>query len=211
MKFDPVMYLIESRILRIFFIICLPVIAFSQPYKSTYKISGSVNVDSGRAIFLPLGNSSNYHYQSSVSSKIVAGHFEISDSIEYPTSYALRIDIHDTPVYISEFFMVDSGMQAMNFDVNKGRVEPEIVNRSMNELNNDYYNYLKETNEKRNNYYTYSDSLTSLYPSNLPNDLSVELSKRWKNINLLEFSSKYRARRIKKIPGEKYWFRLNEG
>jgi len=191
MKFKSVMYFIENRILRIFFITCLPVIAFSQPYKSTYKVSGSVNVDSGRAMFLPLGNPKNYRYRSSLSSKIVAGHFEMSDSIDYPTSYALRIDINGTVVYVSEFFMVDSGIQALNYDINKGRVEPEIVNRSMNELNNDYYNSQKEVNAKRNNYFSFSDSLTSIYSKNLPSDLSVELAKRWNDLNLLRYRQLY--------------------
>ncbi|HEY4289936.1 MAG TPA: TlpA disulfide reductase family protein [Puia sp.] len=188
---NSAIYSIKNRILAILFITYLPAIVFSQPYRSTYKVSGNVNVDSGKAVFLPLGSDNNYRYRSSLSSKIVAGHFEISDSIDYPTSYRLRIDVNDTPVYVSEFFMVDSGIQALNYDVNKGRVEPEIVNFSMNELNNDFNIFQKEVNAKRSEYFTFSDSLSSIYSKNIPNDLSVELSNRWNDFNLFRYRQLY--------------------
>ena len=191
MKLISVMYFINKQALLSFLIIFLPLITFSQPYKATYRILGNVNVDSGKVVFLPLGISDNYRYHSTLSSNIVAGHFEISDSIDYPTSYAMRIDINDTTIYVSEYFLVDSGIQALKYDVNKGRVEPEIVNSSMDELINDYNHSQEEVSAKRNEYYAFSDSLNSIYSGNVPGNLSAEVSRRWNDMNLLRYRQLY--------------------
>lgn len=106
---------------------------------SSFILNGRVNIDSGEATLSCLTNDTYYPLNISLlKTKISNGKFYFKRACPYPLGFRLLINVNGELKYVSDIFIVDPGPQSINCNIDSLREIPDITNRSMNELKNDY-------------------------------------------------------------------------
>jgi hypothetical protein len=160
--------------LTILFVSSLYRISFSQAPKSYFKLAGSVNIDSGMALLMPLGKDSYYPAgKGSYQSAIISGQFEFSDSILYPYGFRLGIRRLGEWIYISDYFIVDPGIQEITCNIDSLSEIPRLENKSMKEMRSEYLPYFSAIAKRKDDLSDQYDSLRKVYGGSIPEDLKA--------------------------------------
>ena len=149
---------------------------------STFNLAGKINVESGKILLVPIGDSSYYPENSGiVKSLINYGKFNFSGTISYP--YAFRLQAFNDSgklIYSSSMFYIDSGSQKIICNVNSVREEPGILNSTTEEDKNIYRKAYIPLNIEFYNFYRKKDSISRKYDNNLPSEMLLAYSKEYR-------------------------------
>lgn len=111
-------------------VLCNPVQA--QVQDAVFVLNGTANTDTGIARLIPEGRGQyNLHKLPIYETKIKDGHFVFKDSLDYP--YCFKIIIEAQPEYVSDYFFIEPGIQAIRCNIDSFRAVPAIANASMQE------------------------------------------------------------------------------
>ncbi|MEO7049281.1 MAG: TlpA disulfide reductase family protein [Ferruginibacter sp.] len=167
----------------------------AQSHYSTFKLDGNINIDSGTIVLLSSGD----YYPNNIEdrkTKIVNGKFRFSDSILYPYAFRLIGSVGHKRRYVSDIFIVDSGMQKITCNVDSLRETPGIDNATMREMNGSFHDYYLPVEKVFSGYYDKKDSLNRIYNNKPPLTISTNLSN--------EYDSLQKYRRIVLLSYVKY-------
>lgn len=153
----------------------------AQSYHSTFTLEGDINADTGKIVLLSFGN---VYPQSkaTLETSIVNGKFRFSDSILYPYAFRLIGNVAPDKRYVSDIFIVDSGIQKIECHYDSIREVPGIDNKSMREMNGAYKKHNLPVEEAFLNYYNKRDSLHRVYNNKLPLAISTSLSAEYNTL-----------------------------
>ncbi len=149
----------------------------AQTNNFKFILNGTFNTDTGLALLMPVSKESYYpHNHATYNSQIVNGKFRFTDSIAYPYEFRLVVKIKDTLRYISDFFIVDTGIQNIVCNIDSQREVPSIINRGMIELKTDFADVFKPVELEFDKDYKSYDSLLNIYDNKIPDSLQLLLS-----------------------------------
>lgn len=113
---------------------------FGQSPDSHFILNGTINIDTGKAYLIPVSWDKSYYPTEKMFDKttISKGKFTISGLCPQPSMFLLCVEVGSVPIYISDYFIVDIGVQNITCNVDSIREIPKIENKYMNELKNDY-------------------------------------------------------------------------
>ena len=169
----------------------------AQSRFSTFTLEGNINIDTGKMLLLPYAGFYP-HSKATYETKIVNGQFRFTDSILYPAAFRLIGNIGPEKRYVSDIFLVDSGLQKITCHADSIRETPAIENASMREFRGAYReSYLPVTNAF-SNYYQKEDSLNHQYNHKLPVAISAYLSDEFDSV--LKYRSIVLLGYVKKHP-----------
>jgi len=107
----------------------------SAQTKSYFVLNGTINIDSGKVILMPVGSNSYYQNQDVFQeTEVVKGQFKFKGNIKYPTAFVIGLKVNLEWKYISRFFIVDPIIQTIECNIDSLRETPKLVNTSMKEL-----------------------------------------------------------------------------
>ena len=142
---------------------------------STFTLDGKINIDTGKILMLPVGEDIYYPKKEGFQqASIIDGKFNFSGNILYP--YAFRLMVRNTRGYISDIFLIDSGIQKINCHIDSLRKIPDIINNSILEEKGNFYNTFIYVNKEL------SESVSSKEYDNLiykKDSLLLEYTKKY--------------------------------
>jgi peroxiredoxin len=158
-----------------FFTLCLLLAINAKPMAqrsgNSFTLQGTVNTDTGRVFLIPSVDSSYYPgkvpaagYESPVSH----GHFKFSLPCSYPYMFLVGIKINSVLKYISDYMMIDPGVQSIVCNIDSLREMPKLRNRSITELTGPYSKAFGDLTGRFNSLYSWHDSLRAIYAKNVP-------------------------------------------
>ena len=166
---------------------------------SSFNLAGKINVESGKILLVPIGDSSYYpENRGIVKSLINHGKFNFSGTISYP--YAFRLQAFNDSgklIYSSNMFYIDSGIQKIICNVNSVREKPGILNSTTEEDKNIYRKAYIPLNIEFSNFYRKKDSISRKYDNNLPSEILLAYSKEYRILEakrdsiLLQYTKKH--------------------
>jgi thiol-disulfide isomerase/thioredoxin len=110
----------------------------AQDTLTTFILKGEINTDTGRVVLMPVWDTSYYPTTlRATETKIVAGRFTLTDSIAYPYGFRLGVKQKDQWIYLSDYFIVDPGLQTIICNIDSTREIPDLENTSMKEFRKD--------------------------------------------------------------------------
>ena len=140
---------------------------YSQKSNLPFRLEGEIKVDSGLIILVPLGSEDSHYYpkNSNFEAKINRGKFIFTGEIPYPLAYNLFVKVNSKLIDISDVIYLDSGVQFINYDIDKFRSLQLISNRTMKEFTDYYLPTKGENNDSTLLSYSksYPDSYISLW------------------------------------------------
>ena len=176
---------------------CFNTILVAQRPNHTFTLNGSVNMDSGQAILMMMVDSSLYPGAQSFSeSPIRHGQFKIVDSCSYAYMFMIGIKASASTQwkYLSDHFIIDTGVQHIVCNIDSLWELPKIENKSMTELTGSYASAFRGLNNEYTILDLWYDSLHSIYKTGLPEkykagyaDQKQLLKLKWKK-NLVTYS-----------------------
>jgi thiol-disulfide isomerase/thioredoxin len=117
----------------------------AQNTPSSFTLEGKINAKNGIIKLMAVGLDNYYPDNKSYhEAKVINGRFIIKDSIYYP--YAFRIIFKNDSgniTYLSDLFLIDSGIQTIICNTDSIRKIPDIDNNSMQELRESYTNAIQ--------------------------------------------------------------------
>lgn len=153
----------------------------AQFYHSTFTLEGDINADTGKIVLLSFGNVYPQP-KATLETSIVNGKFRFSDSILYPYAFRLIGNIGPDTRYVSDIFIVDSGIQKIECHFDSIREVPDIDNKSMREMNGAYKEHHLPVEKAFLNYDNKRDSINRLYNNKLPLAISTSLSAEYNTL-----------------------------
>lgn len=147
--------------------------AQSQEAGKKFVISGSINVDTGSVELLTLSDSSYYPRSIYSSAKVKNGKFILKGSIPYPTGVEIRYN----KSFGSGLFLIESGEQSVQLDINDFRKTPVVDNIVMKEYYGDFTGAFKANKTKSDKFYHQWDSLRKVYDGKVPENIEIALRK----------------------------------
>lgn len=120
-------------------------------------------------------------FQTGIISK---GKFQLSGSCPHPSMFLLRIDVDTTLLYVSDEFMLESGVQNIICNVDSLRELPRIENKYVRELRNDYLPSLNTIVRKRDLLYDQYDSLSKSYDKNIPDAVKMKFENEKEHLQM---------------------------
>jgi len=114
----------------------LAVSVFGQSPGRQFVLNGKINIDTGKAYLVPVSYDSSYYPIGTVFHRtaISKGKFVISGPCPQPSMFMLCVEVDSLPIYISDYFIVDTGVQDITCNVDSVREIPGIANKYMDEL-----------------------------------------------------------------------------
>ncbi|MBS1601703.1 MAG: TlpA family protein disulfide reductase [Bacteroidetes bacterium] len=111
---------------------------FGQSPGRHFVLNGKINIDMGRAYLVPVSYDSSYYPTEAVFHKtmISKGKFTIRGLCSQPSMFGLCIAADSVPIYISNYFIVNSGIQDITCNIDSIREIPGIGNKYMGEFRN---------------------------------------------------------------------------
>ena len=153
----------------------------AQSYHSTFTLEGNINIDTGKILLLSLGEF--YPHNKDVrETAVINGKFRFSDSISYPYAFRLIGTVGLSRRYVSDIFIVDSGIQKIECHMDSLREVPGINNNSMREMNGAYKKHHLPVEKALFNYDNKRDSLQRVYKNKLPLAISISLSSEYNTL-----------------------------
>lgn len=162
-------------------------ITVAQASNHFFSLEGSINSGVGKIKLIPIGNDFFYPgNKGTYETNITNGSFTFKDSLKYPYAFRLRVDSNSAPVYISDIFFIDTGIQQIRCNINKPWETPEISNSVMGEMQTNYNKLLAVINQKAELIGREMDSLKIIYGNILPADKLQMLTQKEKGLTKLE-------------------------
>lgn len=166
---------------------------------SSFNLAGKINVESGKTLLIPIGDSSYYPEKRGViETPVSGGEFSFKGTISYPYAFMMQA-INDSGklLYVSSIFFIDSGTQKINCNVNSVREKLNISNTTTEEENGVYNNVYIPIKKEFSNYYRKTDSLYKKYDNNVPPGILSIYSKEYRilehkrDLILLQYTKKH--------------------
>jgi len=113
---------------------------FGQSPGNHFILNGKINIDTGKAYLMPVSSDSSYYPTEKIFDKttISKGRFVIQGLCPHPSMFLLYVEVDSVLKYISDYFIVDPGVQNITCNVDSLREIPKIGNKYMDELKNEY-------------------------------------------------------------------------
>jgi peroxiredoxin len=164
----------------IFFVTFLFIFSEScgQFHGENFIINGNINLNSGTIhLNYKEPNDSVFHTQLSntLFATISGGKFQLKGILDFSRVYSIKVSINDSCKYLSDFFLVDGGIQNLEIDINEKM--PKISNKSMEEYyNSKLYSANRRLQKDKKWFKLFSDSLSTIYESKMPDSLKNVIS-----------------------------------
>ena len=129
----------------------------------SFRLTGTVNIDSGTIRFYQVGQASAYPPDFDFALvPVVHGRFTITGNIDHPYEVMLLLDTGGMHVYVSRWFLIDTGAQSIVCDVQASQEIPGIHNIPMREFLDLYRSAAYQALDTMTNY-RLQDSLERRY------------------------------------------------
>ena len=171
----------------LFLLFCFLIHSFEiSGQNSNFKIEGTITVDSGKTELVSCWGNVELHFYSDyitggtskITAEIAKNKFTIYGYIPESQGVFLTLD----NIYISSDFVIDQGLQTISIDIDSSREVPVVKNKTMLEEYPNYVAFHNEINAKNKSFYQKIDSMYQLYDNELPDSISLILSKEQKAI-----------------------------
>lgn len=150
--------------------------AFTQTPFSAYTLSGTVNIDSGEVRLIPVDDQEYYPNIKIIDeTKIVKGIFCFRNQILYPSAYRLGVFSNSSLIYMSGLFFLDTGKQVITCNVDSIWKTPEIDNRLMSELKNEFNPVMNTESTRFGFIEKLQDSLNLVYNNKIPSEYLLKI------------------------------------
>jgi thiol-disulfide isomerase/thioredoxin len=136
-------------------------------------------------LLMPVGKDDSYYPNNACSqeAKIEKGSFTFTGPVLYPYATRLGLKINGRWIYLSDVFFIDPCSQSIACNIDSPRELPNISNKSMLELRNNYLASYNELNNKSHLLYRKQDSLTGIYKKAIPAEYSMGIALERKKID----------------------------
>ena len=106
---------------------------FGQTAGRRFVLNGRINIDTGTVYLVPVSYDSSYYPTAEVFRKtaISKGRFVIPGPSPLPSMFMIRVDVDSVPKYISDYFIVDTGVHDITCNVDSIGEIPGITNKYM--------------------------------------------------------------------------------
>lgn len=162
-------------------LLALSYTCYGQKKNNNYILNGIANVDTGKAILLQTGGKEfDPNEDNNYIAKIKKGKFTFEGKINYPTGYRILINSD----YVSNYFIIEEGIQTIQCNVDSIRETPKINNKVMIERGIFLSKYITPViKQKESNFDDYFDKKSSTNDDKVLSLLKNEYEKNKANLS----------------------------
>lgn len=158
-------------------LLLFPINSVAHPKNTVFTIAGSINAAAGKMIQMPANFNQYYPTKIDQETEVIKGKFKFKNAIPYPYPFRLGLKINAQWKYISGVFFIEPGNQFILCSIDSNRKIPEIVNKTMQEYQNEYLSALSNLQLTNSVLHKRKDSLQKIFGDTIPALLTSILSK----------------------------------